>query len=257
MKEHSVIYNSEMVRADLEGRKNMTRKPIKHFGNSFHINKLLCHWGCSEPPKQYHDGDRLWHWIGHKPPKEGDWIWELQSEVDDTITAPISNPYGQPGDVLWVRETWAPLAVEYDYESGYCEGLHNVEPNIVLNYRKANPNYVSHAYAPYAIAYKTGGEWDECAEDRGFKWKSPRFMPRWACRTTHPITKIKVERLQEITEEDAVKEGLKLLQGGILSEFHILWNDLYTKKPEYQWEVNPWVWVIEYDNHNRSTTARV
>jgi len=78
------------------------------------------------------------------------------------------------------------------------------------------------------------------------------FMPRWASRITLEITGIRVERLQEITEEDAIAEGIietsHALPGGKLTaygEYMLLWDALNAKRG-YPWESNPWVWVIEF-----------
>jgi len=95
---------------------------------------------------------------------------------------------------------------------------------------------------------------------RDWNWTSPRFMPRWASRITFEITNVRVERLGEITEEDAEKEGANsefecdvttFCGGGKIPEstyklgFKHLWNKINGKRG-YGWDVNPWVWVIEF-----------
>jgi len=129
-------------------------------------------------------------------------------------------PYGVPGDRLWVRETWAP--------HGIGEG---------------------------GIAYRADGpEWDdECA----IKWKSPRFMPRWASRITLEIESVRVERLVEITEEDAMDEGVvfrdscwsatddpkALRWTTAVGAFRELWESI---NGPGSWDINPHVWVIKF-----------
>ena len=95
---------------------------------------------------------------------------------------------------------------------------------------------------------------------RDWNWTSPRFMPRWASRITFEITNVRVERLGEITEEDAEKEGANsefecdvttFCGGGKIPEstyklgFKHLWNKINGKRG-YGWDVNPWVWVISF-----------
>lgn len=116
-------------------------------------------------------------------------------------------PYGQPGDRLWVREKWA------------C--LDPTKRTRVL----------------YAV-------------DRGPKdylWHSPIFMPRWASRLTREITAVRVERVQDITEEDAWAEGFNDDDGYSSARmwFMNIWDSINAKRG-YGWDANPWVWVISF-----------
>ena len=83
----------------------------------------------------------------------------------------------------------------------------------------------------------------------GMPWKSPIYMPRTYSRITLEITDIRVERLQDITNNDAKSEGVEpeVLSGHYyyLSGYHDLWQDLNAKRG-YPWESNPWVWVISF-----------
>lgn len=130
--------------------------------------------------------------------------------------------YGYAGDRLWVRETW------------HYTGGNKVEPS---------PAYVS---------YRADGEF---TVDETAKWRPSIFMPRWASRITLEIVNVRVERLQAITEKDAEAEGIHL-QGLPETErynhprkhivaFQSLWN-LINAERGYGWDVNPWVWVIEF-----------
>jgi len=145
----------------------------------------------------------------------------------------IRSPY-QIGQRLWVRE-------------GYCLR----DDGTVYSYRADYPK-------PNAF-WKDGGKDYGLNED--YTWKSPIFMPRWASRITLEVTNIRCERVQDITEEDAVSEGIT--DGGCLTcgcpepcgcdnpqpdrrdSYTSLWDTLNAKRG-YPWDSNPWVWVIEF-----------
>jgi hypothetical protein len=136
--------------------------------------------------------------------------------VDDP-NAVAACPYGKVGDRLWVREVWR----EFTNSQG----------------------------AVVAIEYRA----DESNDDF-FKWKSPLFMPRWASRITLELTEVRIERLQDITAGDCVKEGVYPHDVGddfhaaitAIAAFRNLWDSLYPDKPAKRWESNPWVWVLEF-----------
>lgn len=144
-------------------------------------------------------------------------------DAGDACLREVKCPYGVPGDRLWVRETWS-VSCRGGY---YGPGL--------------NPETTTIQYAAdYADAYKIR---------HGTKiygrWKPSIHMPRWASRITLEITDVRVERVQDITEDDCVAEGLKLLQGGIRRAYKILWDSINDKRG-FGWDVNPWVWVVEF-----------
>lgn len=137
-------------------------------------------------------------------------------------------PYGRPGDRLWVRETWKHIegGAIYDASGGTIDTF---DPETI--YRADRPN----RYGP---------------------WMSPIHMPRWASRITLEITDVRVERLQDISEADAVAEGCKpirpeLVQDGLIvrpgrsavEEFRLVWEEIHGGG---SWEKNPVAWVIEF-----------
>lgn len=129
-------------------------------------------------------------------------------------------PYGFPGDRLWVRET-----------CGFFDP------------------------ALKTVTYKADGYEAKYPQ----KWKSARYMPRWASRITLEVVSVRVERVQDISEEDARKEGMianrfenasgQTYPNGSESPyrraFAIIWNSINGKRG-FGWDVNPWVWMIEF-----------
>ena len=157
MKEKQILFNTDMVKAVLDGRKTQTRRIVKEpIESSFFKNE-----------KQNIK-------LGHR--------W-------------VNCPYGQPGDRLWVRETWADLRYT---------GFDN----------------------PFAYKATTSGEGDLIRGEYGIKWKPSIHMPREACRLVLDITDVRVERLQDITEDDAQAEGVIIYQGTMRTGYHILWNSI-------------------------------
>lgn len=142
--------------------------------------------------------------------------------------------YGKPGDVLWVRET---LYQEGELGIGYVAGREPIEESIIPEDHKPYRNY---AFCNIPNIH----------------------MPRWACRLRLKIKSIRVERLHDITEEDAIREGIEKDSHGwyknylghdqwgnefgcnALESFKELWQSINGKE---SWEANPWVWRIEFE----------
>ena len=182
MKEHPILFSGEMVKAILEGRKTQTRRVIKHIPA-----------------------------MG----KPDDWCGKIKNPSFRQLFGDYARfcPYGEPGDRLWVRETWADLR-----------------------------SYINETYPNQApVAYK--------ADDTylvGEKWKPSIFMPRWASRITLEVVKVRVERVQEISVVDAIAEGIHPVYGAqSIMCYAQLWDSINAKRG-YPWDSNPWVWVIEF-----------
>jgi len=139
-----------------------------------------------------------------------------------------------PGDHLWIRETWAHEPGSHPDDAGFL-------------YRATDPG------------------WD--AEPSGLRWKPSIFMPRWASRITLEITNVRVERVQDISEEDAEAEGITdaeiligILSGNGSKEkpfartYADLWDSINGKK--HPWSSNPWVWVYEFRRVAQYPTLR-
>ena len=163
-------------------------------------------------------------------------------DKDGNFLSYIKCPFGRRGDVLWVKETWSiapPICPEQDW--------------LTYLYR-ASEDYYNYDY---------------------IKWKPSIFMPREACRIKLMVEAVRVERLQDISDEDAVAEGVEAsnkFEGkqGYLRQykdysctveemFHLdaydsyqtLWESIYGKG---LWEKNPWVWVITFNRIGHKLT---
>ncbi|EEA4684444.1 hypothetical protein DKF87_16755 [Salmonella enterica subsp. enterica serovar Newport] len=195
-----------MVRAILEGRKTQTRRVLATYQDAV---KFCPEWDVN--------GKQIFIVLGEKD----------HTGMNPVITA-IPCPFGQPGDRVWVRETFrvhsratdvATLVYRASVRNSWTEQTHRV-PVAVCN-KPATPE----------------------------KWTPSIHMPRWASRITLEITDVRVERLRDLSEEDAKSEGIIPSAGGVLPgweyriNFRDLWMDIYGTD---NWEANPWVWVIEF-----------
>ena len=249
-KERPIIFSGEMVKAILDRKKTMTRRVVK--------SNFINHYKHAHIIRQSTDKKREGKAYFYDTPV-GSMV--LSSQL-------VNNPYGKVGDRLWVRETWAPvnscgesaLAYKADNEI-IClsENEEFLDEYGTLNY--TDPRLAKYAFADWADDLVNGVEG---------AWKSPITMPRWASRILLEITDIRVERLQDISEADAVKEGIKEFRincsrDGIktayrdysdvhndvvtlnnpTASFRTLWDTLNAKKG-YPWSSNPWVWVVEF-----------
>jgi hypothetical protein len=162
-------------------------------------------------------------------------------------------PYGQPGDQLWVREAWS---VEMLSAYGTKDGYHS---NYALRYKadlsEREIEVLPGEPDPYIKLY----------ENQRFDWRPSIHMPRLASRITLEITGVRVERLQDINEEDAKAEGVERTVTGdgwrrysddpeqesagltpcasAINSYQSLWSAI---NGDDSWNANPWVWVVEF-----------
>ncbi len=151
-------------------------------------------------------------------------------------------PYGQPGDRLWVRESWG-LCSRYD-TTDWCGG---------------SIRGVSRAELRSEFNVEYAADWNDRNQERCY-WRPSIYMPRWASRITLEVTAVRAERLQDITEDDAKAEGVGLAsalaafvydtrgqraarKSAYRSAFADLWEGI---NGPGSWDANPWVWVIEF-----------
>lgn len=158
--------------------------------------------------------------------------------------------YGVSGDQLWVRETFALSIADPD----------TAEPDTKNKWHWDPPIYRADGEAQ-------GGGWTgENGEPIKPPWRPSIHMPRWASRITLDVMSVRVERLQDITEEDAIAEGVQYAdRDPCHPPWHIgdhnycetareafaeAWNGIYSGASS--WESNPWTWVISFARNSRA-----
>lgn len=192
----SILFNTEMVRAILDGRKTCTRRVVKPTPKYFEVN---------ENPVYIYDAE----------PAMG-----------------IIYPPCQPGDVLYVRETWG-IYTESWLDADY---------------------FMYKADYPANAATYTHQDGTICDLPR---WRPSIHMPKEAARIWLKVTNVRVERLNEITDKGAEREGAQpdypfdydVDKWPNLEHFKKIWNSTIKKSDfdRYGWDANPWVWVIEFE----------
>ncbi|PIM51883.1 hypothetical protein CS062_17305 [Roseateles chitinivorans] len=172
-------------------------------------------------------------------------VWEVY--CDDEVAATLLCPYGKPGDRLWVRETWAPDPPA-DGTWGYTAWAGCREGRIA----GVPEQFRSASHCIHAASWN----------GPSLPWTPAIHMPRWACRLMLEVTGVRVERLQDISEADAVAEGIEKRDGAwwknYIAErdpaaythlreprasFSSLWVSI---NGDGAWDANPWVWVVEF-----------
>jgi hypothetical protein len=195
VKERPILFSGSMVRAILAGTKTQTRRAMR-----------------DQPWKLPHFN-------------RGALSIRVRGTVYQAFNPqfpPVRCPYGQPGDRLWVMETW--LTVDGEHAFYRADYLH--DPN---------------------------GD-----RKHGIAWRPSIHMPRWASRITLEVTSVRVERLQGISADDAKAEGISEFIGGWWCEhddaeqiagmtpqegYRHLWERI---NGPGSWDANPWVWVVSF-----------
>ena len=234
MKERPILFSAPMGRAIIEGRKTQTRRVVKP-------------QGCMQP-ECWDNCHVQWSTKGHSGPA---WYASDIGYEDEGSTA-INCPYGAPGDRLWVRERHAYTTDDM--------------ANFVIVY--------SDDTEARCLLATDGGEGDMCGVgkrcDRSrcgaiARWRPSIHMPRWASRLTLEIDSVRVERLRDISNDDAIAEGMlcgcnmgfsgvgwdntpiecSRCSGcfGWRDLFGVTWDEI---NGDCAWASNPWVWVVEF-----------
>lgn len=200
-----ILFNTEMAQAILGGRKTVTRRALKH-------------------PFEVHPNGYITKPRGNER------------------LCPYEPPY-QPGDILYVRETW---------------NLNNLR-------EEGNTFELGFIYKAFKDSWKDSFRWvrvsetiydkyaDSMSESNFDSWRPSIHMPKEAARIWLKVTDVRVERLQDISKEQAGKEGVSYAtdNSGLMriAQFIKLWNSTLkgSNLEKYGWNANPWVWVIEFE----------
>ncbi|WP_447313690.1 hypothetical protein [Klebsiella pneumoniae] len=231
MKERGMIFNGEMVRAILDGRKTQTRR-------------IMAPQPADDIERGIFPNPEVIGWKSSRRHKHG------------STTAHFCH-YGKPGDRIWVRETWGVVSHAFSDDGLMIDWVPD-RPATAIQEMPFGNGY----YSGYAI-YAADGDFtwgdDDGYEDGRSCWKPSIHMPRAASRILLEITGVRVERLNAISEEDARAEGI--IDGGCLNcgepepcgcanpepdatdAFAYLWQSIYGQE---NWNANPWVWVISF-----------
>ena len=223
-----ILFNTEMVRAILDGRKKVARRICKD-ANDYSI-----------PDMGYYDAEKRTYAIHSYADKE---------HTDKLSIAERNCPIC-PGDILYVRETW-----QYAYD---LDDNDQIIEETGRYYYAAGPDDALPHFTHWLDA--TTGEYKGC-----MPWHPSIHMPKEAARIFLQVRNVRVERLQDMTAEDCKKEGGETdryldmqeeagicgIQCETLKDYfaYSIWDSVVPKQElnKYGWGANPWVWVIEFE----------
>lgn len=259
IKERPILFKGPLVRAILEGRKTVTRRVVKPQ-----------HW----KPRRPVTGP-FWGSPGYPRAANGEWGIYLNRPGGGPYLHLGHCPYGQPGDRLWVRETfWAKHDVDgedgtvidcgpcLDVGEKYHPGIDYCATPEALNPPKGATPHAKEE--PGAWWEAPPEKWDGNSDYKGrgqwtfLPWnlysKCPSIhMPRWASRIDLEVTAVRVERINEITAQEVLKEGYEWqhnqhgerCQSRTVGQFAESWDQINGPRG-FGWDANPWVFVIDF-----------
>ncbi len=218
-----ILFNTEMVKAILEGRKTCTRRIVKPQPKS-----KLCYTFA---------GGSCGTW-GYPSPSDHE-IWGKEYRLPNDITKEDLVKRWKPpyhtDDILYVRETW----------NTYCKGCLSKNMESILG-----------STCNHSCGENGNGYYYKATDDHNVKWHPSIHMPKEAARIWLKVTDVRVERLQEITPQGAWKEGARCSClhpvpdcAGNKTTFVDIWDSTIKKADLdcYGWQANPYVWVIEFE----------
>jgi len=250
VRERPILFSAPMVRALLAGTKTQTRRVVKP------------QFAADAIPVEMPATDPAGGWV--VPGHSGVWWCDAAANPDDVRRC----PYGKRGEKLWVKETWRIGA--WDENEGafaidYCDGPDKTwrkTPETPEGEDLFNRLWYQSTDELWAKGIKPDpeGNYHWQPGESPLRWRPSIHMPRWASRITLEITSVRVERLQDISEADAIAEGCTQNHNGYfwggphqtgglkqmataLQAYQDLWESI---NGPGSWDANPWVWVLEF-----------
>lgn len=237
----SILFSDPMIRALIDGRKSQTRRvlkpqPMRHHWQHFKSYSLN--------PKMIdtNKGPAVRFMHSFAEPKAEN------TELESAVLLPYA-----PGDLLWVRETW-----RLDHVGGGRGG--GIVPFNAYELRRRATDDREY--------FEVSGEDDPHRRFASNGWRPSIFMPRWASRLTLDVTAVKVERVRDISEADAIAEGCGDFARSFPADdpiheaqsrlcwpqraFSLLWNSIHGPGA---WDQNPWVVVVSFNVHKANVDA--
>lgn len=235
MKEKPILFSGPMVRAILDGSKTQTRRIIK--GSPADVSPQV---GKNDQPTG---------------------IWYVSEPIYPRVVKATNCPYGVVGDRLWVRETWQPIRRDTPEEGeARFQAAQTVKTLEDLYAWSEMPSGNGETHYMYAADF---GDWAYDPESDLKPWKPSIHMPRVASRISLEVTGVRVERLQSISYQDTLAEGIadkwepfcdceNFCNGGpgcadsvalTIAAYQELWEQI---NGIGAWDLNPWVWVVEF-----------
>lgn len=217
MKSHGIILRGWEARAIIEGLKTQMRLIVK-----------------PQPPKEA---------LGAEPILPGSDVWQFFNRENrkgkhngGEVIASVKMPYSV-GDRLWGREKWCQKVDDEGFAVYSAEG--NLDS--ACCYYAADGVHILQADGDGGIKYRSNGV-------EASPWRSSATMPRWASRILLEVTQVRAQRVQEITEEDALKDGGWVyaacpIHKAPLKSFAQLWNSIHGPDA---WDRNDWVWAVTF-----------
>ena len=257
IRERPILFSGEMVRAILDGGKTQTRRIVK-------LPKEL--------PQDVFEYDHIPEGHFSIVSRHGKFS-VIHWESDHAESIPLHCPY-VPGEHLWMREAWRiaslpvdecpaiqyraddsiewrdPLDPIYDWDLKYEDWFERMNLQLIEDCEQAGLEVNINEEMAYTW------DWNSIPT----RWRPSIHMPRWASRITLEVTSVRVERIQDISRKDVEAEGLpphsqtgrvelwtdqNNVFCGPLKAFAVAWDSLNAKRG-YSWELNPWVWVVEF-----------
>lgn len=215
MKERPILFSTEMVQAIMAGRKTQTRRVVK------------------PQPEPVKDAPGRWKFLMKKNGRMQAGSNVETKDLNSKFFGILEFcPYGQPGDVLWVRETFCRLSPEHIITTPFVYKANADEES-----EEVRKEYINNGHA--------------------YRWKPSIHMPKKAARIWLRVKEVRVERIKQISEKDCQAEGAPLTPWeGINGDsgecykygFINIWNSIHgTGWTKYAWNSNPWVWVVEFE----------